>query len=166
MWAEGEVPRDNTSRGLHPEGEETRDRRTKMETAVQVTPPEPLDFSCPAERARWARRLERFQTAAALDEKCEEDQVSSLLFAVGEAADDILAVGPLTRAEKRCLELEKLCLSSTMWGNPPSSLKEPSSVPDVTKMEREQNHLLQLDTNWQQTVVLENWKKNSYGPEL
>ncbi len=66
-----------------------------MATAVQITPPDPFDFSCPAEWPRWIRRFERFHIATALDEKSEQYQVNALLYAMGDTADDVLAVLPL-----------------------------------------------------------------------
>ena len=80
---------------------------TQMATAVQITPPDPFDFSSPAEWPRWIRRFERFRIATALDKKEEEYQVNSLLYAMGDAADDVLAVLPLTDADKKKYEAVK-----------------------------------------------------------
>ena len=78
-----------------------------MATAVQITPPDPFDFSSPAEWPRWIRRFERFRIATALDEKEDEYQVNSLLYAMGDAADDVLAVLPLTDEDKKEYEAVK-----------------------------------------------------------
>ncbi|KAL6490042.1 hypothetical protein MHYP_G00003870 [Metynnis hypsauchen] len=63
--------------------------------AVQITHPEPFDFSNTAEWPRWIRRFERFRLASGLSTKPEDYQVNSLLYAMGDEADDILAVLPL-----------------------------------------------------------------------
>ncbi|KAK7930380.1 hypothetical protein WMY93_006775 [Mugilogobius chulae] len=96
MSAEG----DGASESLDPEREEARDPQ-QMATTVQITPPETFDFSRPAEWPKWIRRFERFRIATALDNKPEEYQVNSLLYAMGDAADDVLAVLPLTEENKK-----------------------------------------------------------------
>ncbi|KAI4879198.1 hypothetical protein NFI96_009429 [Prochilodus magdalenae] len=63
--------------------------------AVQITHPEPFDFKNTPEWPRWIRRFERFRLASGLSTKPEEYQVNSLLYAMGDEADDILAVLPL-----------------------------------------------------------------------
>ncbi len=78
-----------------------------MAVTVQVTPQEPFDFSSPAEQPRWIRRFEKFCIATALDEKVEEYQVNSLLYAMGDAADYVVAVLPLTEADKKKYEAVK-----------------------------------------------------------
>ena len=89
-----------------------------MATAVQ-TPPDPFDFSSPAEWPRWIRRFERFRIATALDEKEDEYQVNSLLYAMGDAADDVLAVLPLTDEDKK--EYEAVKTSTTQHLNSTTS---------------------------------------------
>ncbi|XP_034038462.1 golgin subfamily A member 3 [Thalassophryne amazonica] len=51
--------------------------------------------------ATTIRRFERFRIATALDNKPDEYQVNSLLYVMGDAADDVLAVLPLSDAEKK-----------------------------------------------------------------
>ena len=40
---------------------------------------------------RWSRRFERYRIASGLNTKPEHEQVSTLLYAMGDCADDILA---------------------------------------------------------------------------
>jgi hypothetical protein len=54
----------------------------------QVVPPEPFDFSRPTKWTRWIRRFECFRTAAGLEDKGEEAQVNTLIYTMGEKADD------------------------------------------------------------------------------
>ena len=56
----------------------------------QVSPPENFNFSQPQEWPRWIRRFERFRTAAGLDKKDDEVQVNTLIYSMGDEADDIL----------------------------------------------------------------------------
>lgn len=104
MLAEGEVKSDDES-----ESDESLESgiKTAMATSVQINPPEPFDFSCPADWPRWIRRFERFRIATTLDGKEEEYQVNSLLYAMGDAADDVLDVLPLTDADKKKYEAVK-----------------------------------------------------------
>jgi hypothetical protein len=58
--------------------------------SLRVTPPEPLDFSTPNEWAKWFRRLQRFRIASGLATGDEETQVNTLIYCMGDKADDIL----------------------------------------------------------------------------
>ena len=51
---------------------------------------EPFDFSNPEEWPRWLRRFERFSQASGLTEKSEEAQVNTLIYCMGDKAEDIL----------------------------------------------------------------------------
>ncbi|XP_025757966.1 uncharacterized protein K02A2.6-like [Oreochromis niloticus] len=90
-----------TPESLDSECEEARDPHVTMATTVQITTPETFDFSHPAEWPKWIRRFERFRIATALDNKSDEYQVNSLLYAMGDAAADVLAVLPLCDADKK-----------------------------------------------------------------
>ena len=56
----------------------------------QVSLPENFNFSQPQEWPRWIRRFERFRKSAALAEKDDEVQVNTLIYSMGDEADDIL----------------------------------------------------------------------------
>ena len=56
----------------------------------QVSPPEQFNFSRPEEWLKWARRFERFRKASGLDAKDEEAQINTLVYSMGDEADDIL----------------------------------------------------------------------------
>ena len=53
-------------------------------------PPEQFNFTNPEEWPKWARRFERFRKASGLAEKEEEAQVNTLVYSMGDEADDIL----------------------------------------------------------------------------
>ena len=55
----------------------------------QVTPPERFSFK-PEEWSKWIRRFERFRLASELNKKDEESQVNTLIYSMGDEADDIL----------------------------------------------------------------------------
>ena len=56
----------------------------------RVTPPEPFDFSTPDEWPRWLRRFQRYSIASGLTSGDEEMQVNTLMYCMGDKADDIL----------------------------------------------------------------------------
>ena len=57
--------------------------------SFQVALPEPFTFR-PEEWERWIRRFERFRVASGLASKDADVQVSTLIYAMGDKADDIL----------------------------------------------------------------------------
>ena len=67
----------------------------------QVTPPEQFNFSRPEEWTKWVRWFERFQKASGLKEKDEEVQVNTLIYTMGDDADDILHSFRLSAADSK-----------------------------------------------------------------
>ena len=72
-----------------------------MSGTYQVQPPEPFSFSRPNEWPKWTRRFERFRVASGLGSKGEEVQVNTLLYAMGDDADDILRSFQLSAADQK-----------------------------------------------------------------
>ena len=58
--------------------------------SYQVSAPEPFNFSRPTEWVKWIRRFERFRVASGIDKHSEAAQVNSLVYSMGDQADDIL----------------------------------------------------------------------------
>ena len=56
----------------------------------QVTAPEPFNFSCPSDWVKWIRRYERFRIVSGIDKHSEATQVNSLIYSMGDQADNIL----------------------------------------------------------------------------
>ena len=67
----------------------------------QVVPPEAFNFSHSTEWTKWIRRFERFRAASELEEKGEEVQVNTLIYTLGEKADDIFQSFGLTDEQKK-----------------------------------------------------------------
>ena len=59
--------------------------------AYQIAPPAPMDFAKSEEWPKWIRRFERFRQASGLSGKPDADQVNTLIYSMGDEADDILA---------------------------------------------------------------------------
>ena len=69
--------------------------------SFQIAPPEQFNFEQPEEWPRWIRRFERFSDASGLSKKDEAHQVNTLIYCMGDAADDILTSLSLTTEEQK-----------------------------------------------------------------
>ena len=72
----------------------------------QVPPPDKFSFK-PEDWTRWIRRFERFRKATGLDQKSGDNQVHSLVYSMGEEADDIMVSFGLTADDAKQYELVK-----------------------------------------------------------
>ena len=66
-----------------------------------LQPPSPFDFKTPDEWPRWKQRFEQFRLASDLADESDDRQVSTLLYCMGEEAEDILASTNITEADWR-----------------------------------------------------------------
>ena len=57
--------------------------------SFQVSTSDKSNFK-PEEWGRWIRRFERFRIASKLNEESEKAQVNTLIYSMGDEADDIL----------------------------------------------------------------------------
>ena len=73
----------------------------------QITPPEGMDCRKPEDWSRWVRRFERFREASGLSTKLPAEQVNTLVYCMGEEADDILTSLHLTEDENGSYEVVK-----------------------------------------------------------
>jgi len=69
--------------------------------SYQIAPPEKFDFSQPEQWPKWSRRFERFRQASGLTAKDQESQVNTLVYAMGDEADDILCSMGLSEEDKK-----------------------------------------------------------------
>ena len=67
----------------------------------QVTPPEQFNFSHPEEWTKWAQWFKRFWKASGLKEKNKDVQVNTLIYAMGNNADDTLCSFRLSAADSK-----------------------------------------------------------------
>ena len=68
-------------------------------TSFRVQLPEKFDFSRQEEWPKWGRRFERFRQASGLVKEEEESQINTLIYAMGDQADDILNSFNLTTTQ-------------------------------------------------------------------
>ncbi|XP_062523487.1 uncharacterized protein K02A2.6-like [Corticium candelabrum] len=69
--------------------------------AFQIAPPETLDCASPDTWPVWIRRFERFRTASGLEEKDGKIQISTLVYAMGPKAEEILSSFTLTEEQAK-----------------------------------------------------------------
>jgi len=69
--------------------------------AYQVSPPEQFDFSRSDDCPKWVHRFERFRCASGLTDKADVVQVHTLIYSMGDAADDILKSFQLTEEQSK-----------------------------------------------------------------
>ena len=86
--APGDNPPPNPPQPLPQQPTATAQPTTLMTATIQ--PPESFDFKKPESWARWIRRFERFRLATSLNRKEGAVQVSTLVYAMGGDAEDIL----------------------------------------------------------------------------
>ena len=67
----------------------------------QISPPEQFNFEQPEKWPKWIRHLECFRDASGLSKKEDAYQISTLIYCMGNAADDILAMLSLTAEEQK-----------------------------------------------------------------
>ena len=58
---------------------------------IQLQPPNPFDFKHPDDWQKWKRRFEQYRHASGLATGSEQQQVSTLLYCLGEQAEDVLS---------------------------------------------------------------------------
>ena len=57
---------------------------------IRLDAPEQFDFSQPDNWPKWKKRFEHYRAASGLDKESDERQVSTLLYCLGDSADDVL----------------------------------------------------------------------------
>ena len=62
---------------------------------------EKFNFSQPQDWPKWIRRFEHFRQASGIASKSEESQVNTLVYSMGDKADDILQSFNLTEADQK-----------------------------------------------------------------
>ena len=69
--------------------------------AFNIAPPEPFLFTQPENWEKWIRRFDRFRKSSGLAEKPEPDQVNTLIYSMGDQAEDILLSFRLSEEEAK-----------------------------------------------------------------
>ena len=72
-----------------------------MAASVSLLPPQQFDFTQPDSWQRWIKRFERYRVASGLSERSEPVQISTLIYAMGEQAEDIFTSFGLSEEEAK-----------------------------------------------------------------
>ena len=82
--------------------ENEQDNMAQPPTATfSIQPPESFDFTKPQEWERWIRRFDRFRQASNLTTTPEENQVNTLVYCMGDEAEDVLRGLTLTADDRK-----------------------------------------------------------------
>ena len=68
---------------------------------IRLEAPERFDFAKPDDWPRWRKRFEHYRAASGLDKESEERQVSTLLYCLGDTADDVLTSTNITEEDRK-----------------------------------------------------------------
>ena len=72
-----------------------------------VSQPDAFDFEQPGSWSKWIRKFNRYMTVSGLDEKPEPKQVDSLIYCMGEKAEDILDTFKLSAEDQKKFNIVK-----------------------------------------------------------
>ena len=78
--------------------------------SIQLKPPQPFDFAKPDEWPRWERCYEQYRHASGLLAEDDMRQVSTLLYCLGQEANDVLSAMGISDEKRQKYEkvMEKL----------------------------------------------------------
>ena len=69
--------------------------------SAQLQQPESFNFRNPDDWAKWKRRFEQFRSASGLAAEDEPRQVTTLLYCMGEEAEDVLTLIGIPAQERQ-----------------------------------------------------------------
>ena len=72
-----------------------------MASPVPISSPEKFDFKRPDEWLKWRRRFDQFLSASGLDKVEESGQISTLLYCLGEDAEDVVATTHISEEDRK-----------------------------------------------------------------
>ena len=73
---------------------------TRVSTNIALQPPEKFCFRNPDGWLKWKRRFQQFLTASCLDKQNDERKISTLLYCLGDDADEVLTSTSITDEER------------------------------------------------------------------
>ena len=75
--------------------------RSGIMTSLCLDPPESFDFKSPDVWLKWKRRFKQYRQASGLSEEPAARQVSTLLYCLGEQANDVLTSTGISDAQRK-----------------------------------------------------------------
>ena len=77
------------------------DLKTIAMASLQLRPPECFNFKRPDEWPKWSKQFEQFRVASGLSIEDDTRQVCTLLYCLGEEAEDVLKSTNITEEERK-----------------------------------------------------------------
>ena len=87
--------------------DEPEDTEARGMSQFQIVPPEQFDFSNPNSWERWIKRFDRFREASELYRKPSVQQVSMLIYALGEEGEELFETFDLSEEERQSYDAVK-----------------------------------------------------------
>ena len=84
--------------------------------AFRISPPEKFDCRDIQNWPKWIRRFERYRVGSGLDKKDEAFQVNTLIYSMGDEAEDILHASAIQEKDKVIYEKVKDCFDKHFIG--------------------------------------------------
>ena len=72
-----------------------------MAVNLQLQPPAPFNFKRPDDWLKWKKRFQQYRSASGLTGQPEASQIDTLLYCLGEEADDVLTSTGISDDEKK-----------------------------------------------------------------
>ena len=69
--------------------------------SIPLKPPTLFNFCNPDKWQKWQKLFKQFQSASGLSQENEPRQVSTLLYCLGEEAEDVLASANITEDDRK-----------------------------------------------------------------
>ena len=76
-------------------------QKCSMASSLGFSPPSPFNFQHPDEWTKWKRCFECFRSASGLSKESEPQQVSALLYCMGEQSDSVLSSTNISADDKK-----------------------------------------------------------------
>ena len=72
-----------------------------MAGSSRLVPPEPFQFKNPDSWSKWRSRFQQYRLASGMSAQGAEQQISTLLYCLGEEAEDVLNSTNITADKKK-----------------------------------------------------------------
>ena len=128
-------------------------------TSLRLDSPAPFDVKQPDEWCRWKRRFEQFTLASGLSSEDKEQQVCTLLYCMGEGAEDTLVSTGISSEDRKKYELVMAKFDTFLKSEKMLFLNAPVSIVGDKERTSQLNSLLQVCIILQKAVSMVNSKK-------
>lgn len=121
---------------------------------LQLKPPDPFNFDSPDEWPRWKRRFQQFRDASGLAGEAELKQVNTLLYCMGETAEDVLNSTNPTDAERKEYKLI-ITKFDTFFKVRKNVIFERARFNSRNQKGNQRTNTSQPSTSWRRTAIIQ-----------